>query len=350
MKSPIKAAKSLQDWVRGVSLRDKARLGPEDRINFRDVVNIVSGLSLTQHFADLAPEYPTFSLLLTETNRKPQILNALRLLAGGTRTKDAIAILDAMEILDGDRIEPLRYRYAQNVLNRLNAKGQGQGQVINRSELLSGQIDVEYFSPIRFRLEPDLFVVVLAGLVYSGDIVLSVTGDKIDSGKLSQLAERSLDELKQFKHIETPKAINPDLLRSLFQLLDIPPGLAQMAIQGSEEPVKQLHEALDKLVRRVLQAGTDMQSRLILWGQALLREDEAKDTLQRLESLKAFTEALSPYNTIGKLKNLRIGLDGVAAQTQNLAALDAVENLLDLVIELGGRRRLSLASRNGFTQ
>ena len=325
--------KSLQDWVRGISLRDKARLGPEDRINFRDVVNIVSGLSLTQHFADLAPEYPTFSLLLTETNRKPQIINALRLLAGGARTKDAVAILDAMEMLDGDRIEPLRSRYAQDVLNRLKAKG--QGQVINRSELLSGALDVEYFSPVKFRLEPDLFVVVLGGLVYSGDIVLSVTGDKIDSGKLAQLAERSLDELKQFKHIEAPKAINPELLRSLFQLLDIPPGLAQMAIQGSEEPVKQLHEALDKLVRRVLTAGTDMQSRLILWGQSLLREDEAKDTRQRLESLKAFTEALSPYNTIGKLKNLRIVLDDVAAQTQNLAALDAVENLLDLVTELG---------------
>jgi len=325
--------KSLQDWVRGISLRDKARLGPEDRINFRDVVNIVSGLSLTQHFADLAPEYPTFSLLLTETNRKPQILNALRLLAGGARTKDAVAILDAMEMLDGDRIEPLRSRYAQDVLNRLKAKG--QGQVINRSELLSGALDVEYFSPVKFRLEPDLFVVVLGGLVYSGDIVLSVTGDKIDSGKLAQLAERSLDELKQFKHIEAPKAINPELLRSLFQLLDIPPGLAQMAIQGSEEPVKQLHEALDKLVRRVLMAGTDMQSRIILWGQALLREDEAKDTRQRLESLKAFTEALSPYNTIGKLKNLRIGLDDVAAQTQNLAALDSVENLLDLVTEWG---------------
>ena len=32
-------------------------------------------------------------------------------------------------------------------------------------------------------------------LVYSGDIVLSITGDKIDSGKLVQLAERSLEEL-----------------------------------------------------------------------------------------------------------------------------------------------------------
>lgn len=48
-------SKPLQDWVRGVSLRDKARLGAEERINFRDVVNAVSGLALGQHFSDLAP-------------------------------------------------------------------------------------------------------------------------------------------------------------------------------------------------------------------------------------------------------------------------------------------------------
>jgi hypothetical protein len=58
--------KTLQDWSKGVSLRDRARLGPDERINFRDVVNITSGLALGQHFQDLAPEYPTFSVLFTE--------------------------------------------------------------------------------------------------------------------------------------------------------------------------------------------------------------------------------------------------------------------------------------------
>ena len=38
-----------------------------------------------------------------------------------------------------------RSRYAQEVLNRLKAKG--HGQVLNRSELLSGDADVEYFAP-----------------------------------------------------------------------------------------------------------------------------------------------------------------------------------------------------------
>ncbi|MBU2804262.1 ATP-binding protein [Acidithiobacillus ferridurans] len=327
--------KTLQDWSKGVSLRNRARLGPDERINFRDVVNIVSGLALGQRFADISPEYPTFSVLVTEANRKQLVGNALRLLAGGTRTKDAAAILDALELLDGDRVDPANSRYAQEVLNRL--KGKGHGQVLNRSELLSGTSDVEYFAPIKYRLEPDLLVTVLGGLVYSGDIVLSITGDKIDSGKLVQLAERSLEELKQFKHVEAPKEINLAVLRALFELFDLPSGLAQKASHGDTEPVIALQEKIGMLVPRLLKTGSDLQQgKLGFWGQNLLREEEAKDLHARLDSLKKFTESLAPYNTVGKLKNLRVVQEDVDAQKKNLDMLTSVERLLELVGDLGG--------------
>ena len=325
--------KTLQEWAKGVSIRDKLRLGPDERANFRDIVNVTSGLALGTHFGDLAPEYPTFSVLVTEANRKQLIANTLKALAGGTRTKDAIAILDAIEMLDGDRIEPIRSRYAQEVLNRLQAKG--HGQVLNRSELISGPTDIEYFAPVRFRLEPDLLVAVLGGLVYSGDIVLAITGDKIDSGKISLLAERSLDELQQLKHVETPKEINVAVLRSLFELLNLPSGLAQMATQGKDEPVKELLDAVAKQVQRVLTVGTDLQNRLSFWGQSLLREEELQDWRTRLEALKEFLEKLSPYNTIGKLKNLRVTQADIDTQKKNFEVLDTVEKLRELVAELG---------------
>jgi hypothetical protein len=327
-------SKSLQDWSKGVSLRDKARLGADERINFRDVVNVISGLALSSQFAETSPEYPSFATLVTETNRKQLITNALKTLAGGTRTKDATTILDALEMLDGDRIEPNQSKYAQEVLARLKAKG--HGQVLNRSEVISGANDVEYFAPVRFRLEPDLFVVVLGSLVYSGDIVLAITGDKIDSGKLNLLAERSLDELKQFKHMESPKEINASVLRSLFELLNLSPGLAQLATQGSEEPVKQLQESVSALVKRVLTAGTDMQNRMSFWGQSLLREEESLDWRTRLEALKAFTESLSPYDSVGKLKNLKLTAEDIDAQKQNLEVLASAERMLEMVNELGG--------------
>ena len=137
--------KNLQEWTKGVSIRDKLRLGADERANFRDVVNVVSGLALKQHFADISPEYPVFSMLVTETNRKQLVGSALKALAGGARTKDANAILDALEMLDGDRIDPAAPVSRKEVLNRLKAKG--HGQVLNRGELLSGPSDVEYFAP-----------------------------------------------------------------------------------------------------------------------------------------------------------------------------------------------------------
>ncbi len=325
--------KSLQTWVRGVALRDRAHLGPDDRINFRDVVNVSSGLVLNPHFKDQAPAYPVFSKLLTEANRKQMVSNALKTLAGGTRTHDATAVLDALELLNGDRIETSRSKYAQEVLSRLAAKG--AGQVLNRNELLAGPSDVEYFSPATFRLEPDLLVSVLAALVYSGDVVLAVTGDKIDSGKLNLLIERPLDDLKAFRHVEAPKEINVALLRSLFETLGLNPGLAQLATQGQDEPVKQLQESVGALVRRLLHATTDMAGRLSFWGQPLVREAELASWRSRLDGLKSFTESLQPYNTVGKLKNLRITGEDIEIQKQNLAVLSSAERLMELVAELG---------------
>ncbi|MGR9398874.1 DUF6079 family protein [Rhizobium leguminosarum] len=326
-------SKTLQEWTKGVSLRDKARMGPEERINFRDVVNVISGLALNNQFAEVAPEYPTFSALVTDANRKQLVGNTLRALAGGNRTKDAVVILDGLEMLDGDRIDPTRSRYAQEVLARLKAKG--HGQVLNRGELVSGHAEVEYFAPIKFRLEPDLLAAVLGGLVYAGDIVLAITGDKIDSGKITLLAERPLDELKQFKHVEAPKEINVTILRSLFEMLGLPPGLAQQATQGSDEPVKLLQEEVGKLTRRVLGATTDMSGRLSFWGQPLLRDEEIRDWRTKLDALKTFSEGLAPYNTVGKLKNLRVGAEDIAAQKKNLDVLQAVEGMLELVTEFG---------------
>ncbi|SEQ97285.1 DUF6079 family protein [Thalassovita taeanensis] len=326
-------SKTLRDWTKGISLRDKARLGPDERINFRDVVNVIAGIALSSRFSDVSPEYPTFSALVTESNRKQLIGNALRALSGSNRTKDAVIVLDGLEMLDGDRIDPVQSRYAQDVLARLKAKG--HGQVLNRSELLAGNADIEYFSPDKYRLETDLLVAVLGSLVYSGDIVLAITGDKIDSGKISLLADRPLEELKQFKHVEAPKEINVAVLRSLFEMLELPPGLAQQATQGSDEPVKALQEEVNKLTKRVLAASTDMANRLSFWGQPLLRDEEIRDWRSKLDELKAFSESLSPYNTVGKLKNLRIGSDDIAAQKKNLEVLNSVEGLINLIGELG---------------
>ncbi|MEF3322080.1 DUF6079 family protein, partial [Campylobacter jejuni] len=69
------------------------------------------------HFQDQAPEYPYFSMLITGQNREQAAQDALRAIAGQNRTKQATAVLDALELLDGERLDPNRSKYAKHSLN-----------------------------------------------------------------------------------------------------------------------------------------------------------------------------------------------------------------------------------------
>ena len=88
-------------------------------------------------------------------------------------------MLDALELLDNDRLDPSRSRYAQYTLEILKKKG--HGQVVNRSELMQDVLGVEYLAPQSLRLEPEWAVVVLAALVYAGDLVLAIPGNTFDA-------------------------------------------------------------------------------------------------------------------------------------------------------------------------
>jgi predicted HTH transcriptional regulator len=197
-------SKTLTAWAKGKSIRELSGITPHERINFRDMINLVSGVCLTSHFNDQAPEYPFFSLLITGGNTQQAVQDALRAIAGQTRTKQATAVLDALELLDGERLAPSRSKYAQHVLSILQKKG--HGQVTNRSELIQADHDVEYAGIQQgYRLEPEWTMVVIAALVYTGEVVLSIPGKKFDATSLSQLAATTVKELIQFKHIEAPK-------------------------------------------------------------------------------------------------------------------------------------------------
>jgi len=76
-----------------------------------------------------------------------QAADALRAIAGQNRTKQATTVLDALKLLDGERLDPYRSKYAKHILNILKKKG--HGQVVNRSELIQGGYGVEYFAPAK---------------------------------------------------------------------------------------------------------------------------------------------------------------------------------------------------------
>jgi hypothetical protein len=100
--------KSLTEWAKGKNIRALSGLAPHERINFRDLVNTIAGICLATYFQDQASDYPSFSVLITGANRDQAAQDALRAIAGQNRTRQATAVLDALELLDGERLDPYR--------------------------------------------------------------------------------------------------------------------------------------------------------------------------------------------------------------------------------------------------
>ena len=318
--------KKLLRWLQG-------RSGSASPPNIRDTVNLVGSTCLAEHFANLAPNYPTFSLLLTTKNILQAAQDAIRGIAQpATRTKQATAVLDALELLDGDKLEPARSQYAKQIVEMLEAKG--QGQVLNRQELIQSVKGLEYFLPEKFRLEPEWAIVLLAALVYSGDVVLTVPGGKYDATGLSTMATTSIEDLKKFKHLERPKGWNVSTLKALFELLELAPGLAIEVTQGNTAPVTQLHKTIFEVVERLVLAKQQLLYGIPFWGQNVFTEQEMQSMAESLEKAKVFMESLQAYNSPGKLKNLKYDAEEIKAQRAVFGKLKEIQDLEAFIREI----------------
>jgi len=326
--------KSISEWAKGVSIRDLSGLSPHETINFRDLVNTIAGLCLASHFDNQAPDYPAFSILITGNNRAQAAQDALRAISGQHRTKQAIAVLDALGLLDGDKIDHASSKYCKLILETIAAKG--HGQVVNRHEVFQDDHGLEYLNPGGMRLESEWVVVILAVLIYSGEIILAITGKKFDATGLQQLAATSVDELSEFKHLEQPKEWNQPALMALFELLGMPPALAQLVIQGKDDPVRDLQQAVQKMVTRLVLTQQLLRDGLNFWGTDVTSSGDpagAEATNAQLESAKHFFESLQAYNSPGKLKNFRYQTVDVQQQKIAVEKLDALDAFQKFIAE-----------------
>jgi hypothetical protein len=326
-------AKSLTEWAKGKSIRDLSGLSPHETINFRDLINTIAGICLAPNFENQAPDYPFFSVLITGNNRAQAAQDALRAIAGQNRTKQATAVLDALELLDGEKIDPYKSKYINFILDSVKAKG--HGQVVNRSEIIQDDHGLEYMNPGGGRLEPEWVTVILAALVYSGDIVLSVPGKKFDATGLQQLAATGMDELIRFKHLEQPKEWNLPALKALFELLGMTPGMAQLVTQGKDEPVQNLQQVVGKVVKRTIMAQQTLREGLSFWGLDLLTSTDFASQASGLDEAKTFFDSLQAYSSPGKLKNFRYSAPEVMAHEKAVKVLDELDALREFIMDHG---------------
>jgi hypothetical protein len=321
--------RTLGEWAKNFSVRDRGHIKADETVNFREYVNVTAGYLLAPHFAEAYPEYPTFGTIVTNANRLALCTTAVKSLGGSSRSKDAVMILDALGLLDGDRIDPRMSPYAKEVLARLASKS--SGQVLNRSEVFQGTSMAEVFAPGRFGLEPDLVAVVLAVLAHSGDVVVSVPGKKIDSSNVGDASGSLMEELAAFKHIEAPKEVNAAVLRDIYELYGLAPGLAQAAAKGDDSAVRDLQAAVERTVVSTLTLGTDLEAALSFGSTIVISSEQVADGRTRIEAVRVFSEALAPYNTPAKFKNLRVTSDETQKHKDDFAVFNRLLTISEQV-------------------
>ena len=323
----------IQNWVQGRSLRELSGITSGERINFWEVMRSVAEICLEPHFRNTAPDYPRFGVRITDQNREQAARGALAMIAGLRPTRQARAVLDALELLDGETLRPENSKYARYVLDALHAKP--EGQIVGRGELLVETVrDVHYLDPSGRRLEPEWVVVVLAALVHSGHLVLSVTGRKFDALRLAELAAAPFSELTGFQHVARPKDWNFPGITALFELVGLPPGIAQQLAQGRNETVKQLQKAVSERVNALAQALDSLRRGIALWGESLLTDDEATSWRTAIADAKAFLESTQVFTTPARFKNFRHEAAAVAKHQTGMEALREIEALRSWTAQL----------------
>ncbi len=325
-------SKPIMEWLKGATAREITGIAASDHGSVKDIFEAVASFILEGYFQSLAPQYPKFSQRITEETIAGASGDVLKYLAGGTATKRAIAVLDALELLDGDKLKTSNSRYAKAVLDILSSKG--VGQVVNQAELLEKVHARFYFKPGIYRLEPEWLLVVLASLVHAGELELAVPGKVITASDMDLLQGFGFNTLLDFKYIQAPKDFNVSAIKAVLVLLGMNEGLATSIQQGDESVVRSMGQTIEELVKALVQDQQVVKQRLMLWGNYVLSENEAILLSERLGKTKSFLEMLQRFNTPGKLKNFKESVEAVYEYKEILQEWRNFKRLSEIVATL----------------
>src|ERR1039458_9882938 len=96
--------KKMVEWLKGPRSANAT---------VRELLELTGSTCLAASFEDRYPEYPVFTVQLTTSNLKQPTEDVIRWLAGGVKNNLATAVLEGLELLDGDKLKPHQSRYAK---------------------------------------------------------------------------------------------------------------------------------------------------------------------------------------------------------------------------------------------
>ncbi len=320
-----------------------------------ELLRLIAAHLLVPDFQERYPDYPAFQRLtqpVSEQARATSAMEAIRYLAGRGRTNLGLGVLEGLGLVDAEStVRPYESPYARCYLDLLQKKP--EGQVVNRGELIEqvagGLQPIE--KDIFFHLEPEWTAVILLALVYNGDIVLNLGGRaEMDASTIEQAATIAIADLADFRFYKQPRTLPLNLWTMIFEGLGLSPGLIRDE-NTRERAVQDLYRTVSAELERTATLQGRLQQGIQLWNTSLFTDRftfevesgsvvstdlpavtlSITELLPSLRGYKQFLEALSRFNTVGKLRNLRLTINEVTDALDDQAVVNRAEQLSDLV-------------------
>lgn len=325
--------------------------------SIEEMIQLIASHLFSPAFEDRYPDYPHFGRLnqpVTEVSRQNSAMEAFRRMMGRSSILGA-GILEGLGILDNqNNIRPGESPYSDHFLTLL--KDKPEGQVVNRGEIIEivagGLRPVE--KDLKFHLEPEWVIVILLSLVYDGYTVLNIDGrEELDASSLERALTRSMEDLVNFRFYKRPRSLPINLWSMIFEGLGLQPGLVRDE-NTRETAIIELQRLVNTELEQVVQLQNQLESGPQLWNTPVFTDrifyaveagtvvgSDAPDiTLSSVELLpglrgyKRLLEELYKYNTVGKLRNLRLTPSEIQEYLEHRNIVKRVRQMLEYINQL----------------
>ena len=270
------------------------------------IFSSVASRVLRKHFNDKFKDYPAFVELLhplSIENFETRIDSAIKkIMNTSVPNRDGEAILSGLGLWNGSSIDTQHSKYAKSIIEKLTAKG--EGKVLNREEVLyCHYVQQNLWYSVDYNIDHQLEFLVLAALVYKGDIEITWSPNKtLVATNMENLNIYTDQDYFTFQNIRKPKGLPLKSLKMLFTVLGLPDLTSDL--EKPETLTKIITEA-KAMVERVVKAKANISDGLRCKGVALIREDELIKMKEKLNKLAALLDGIQSYNSTGKLKGFK---------------------------------------------
>lgn len=268
--------------------------------------DVTAGI-LDEKFNSKFPEYPQFKDLLgpnTPENLNVRVKNALtKIIKYNVPNRDGQAILAGLGLSGSTSIDLQNSKYAASIKNMITQRG--PGKVLNREDVIYTHYQAlnQYYS-CDFKLEYQLEFVVLAALVFNGDIEISWNGGTTLTA--SNIAEKLLtiseDDFYLFNTIKTPSDLPIKPLKKLFGCLGLPDLTANLKEPSTFTKLgTTIADYSDKVAKTMAVLNEGIRCNSI----ALIDDATKSDYISKLQNLLTILDNVRNLDTFGKLKGFK---------------------------------------------